>query len=118
LNKNLAELAKRALDQNLQVLLKGNTIRPRTRIILGYRIIAIRLGRNWLGTTRISFSDSSSFGLGHPRYRLRTCTRLGWLTQVGVSKNNSQARVYAFFHPIFHEYFAAQDLVLTSGIIS
>lgn len=41
---------------------------------------------------------------------LRLALDLGWLIQVGVSKNNFKEPVYAFFHPIFHEYFAAQAI--------
>ncbi len=34
--------------------------------------------------------------------------QLGWLNQVGVAAENPDEKVYAFFHPTFQEYFAAQ----------
>lgn len=36
--------------------------------------------------------------------------QLGWLNQVGVSATTSE-KVYAFYHPTFQEYFAAQAIV-------
>ncbi|PSB33686.1 HEAT repeat domain-containing protein [Stenomitos frigidus] len=35
--------------------------------------------------------------------------QLGWLNQVGLSTNTGE-KVYAFYHPTFQEYFAAQSL--------
>jgi HEAT repeat protein len=37
--------------------------------------------------------------------------RLGWLNKVGVEAGNPNKGVYAFFHPTFQEYFAAQSLL-------
>ncbi|OUL30740.1 HEAT repeat domain-containing protein [Nostoc sp. 106C] len=36
--------------------------------------------------------------------------QLGWLNQVGVAAENPDEKVYAFFHPTFQEYFAAQAI--------
>lgn len=36
--------------------------------------------------------------------------QLGWLNQVGVAAENPEEKVYAFFHPTFQEYFAAQAI--------
>ncbi|WP_414578926.1 HEAT repeat domain-containing protein [Anabaena sp. CCY 9402-a] len=46
--------------------------------------------------------------LGNPDDGLfQLALQLGWLNQVGISENVSE-RVYAFYHPTFQEYFAAQ----------
>jgi hypothetical protein len=46
-------------------------------------------------------SNPNEEGLG------KKAIELGWLNQVGVSEQNSNNEVYAFFHPSFQEYFAA-----------
>ncbi len=47
--------------------------------------------------------------LGDPDAPLfQLAIRLGWLNQVGVAAEDPSQRVYAFYHPTFQEYFAAQ----------
>ncbi|UKO99801.1 HEAT repeat domain-containing protein [Nostoc sp. UHCC 0870] len=46
--------------------------------------------------------------LGNPDDGLfQLALKLGWLNQVGISENLTE-KVYAFYHPTFQEYFAAQ----------
>jgi predicted NACHT family NTPase len=50
--------------------------------------------------------------LGEPDEGLfQLALQVGWLNQVGISKNQQEKvgeKVYAFYHPTFQEYFAAQ----------
>ncbi|WP_414526959.1 CHAT domain-containing protein [Nodularia chucula] len=41
---------------------------------------------------------------------LKLALQLGWLNQVGTSKYDSNQPIYAFFHPTFHQYFAAKAI--------
>jgi predicted NACHT family NTPase len=48
--------------------------------------------------------------LGEPDDGLfQLALQLGWLNQVGISENPGE-KVYAFYHPTFQEYFAAQAI--------
>jgi predicted NACHT family NTPase len=81
LNKALGELAKRAISSE------------KTKFRLRHRLVCEVLGN----------SDEELFGLA---------LQLGWLNQVGVAAEaeNMGESVYAFFHPTFQEYFAAQAI--------
>jgi len=111
LNKNLAELAKRALDQNLQGFIKKviQSDQERELSLVTESLLSDLAEIGWE-------PQESPFRIPHLlAFRtlatdLELVLDLGWLTQVGVSKNNPLARVYTFFHPIFHEYFAAQAI--------
>ncbi len=49
--------------------------------------------------------------LGEPDTQLfKLAMQLGWLNQVGVAAEDPFEPVYAFFHPTFQEYFAAQHI--------
>ncbi|MEB3311314.1 MAG: NACHT domain-containing protein [Snowella sp.] len=77
LNQALGELAKNALEQDLA----------------WFRITHQQVCQY--------LSDPNEEGLG------KKAIKLGWLNQVGVSEQNSDDEIYAFFHPSFQEYFAA-----------
>jgi HEAT repeat protein/transcriptional regulator with XRE-family HTH domain/energy-coupling factor transporter ATP-binding protein EcfA2 len=81
LNQALGELAKRAIATE------------KTKFRLRYRLVCEVLGQ----------PDANLFKLG---------LQLGWLNQVGVAAEaeNQGEKVYAFFHPTFQEYFAAQAI--------
>lgn len=49
--------------------------------------------------------------LGEPDTALfQLALQIGWLNRVGVAAENPEEPVYAFFHPSFQEYFAAQAI--------
>jgi HEAT repeat protein len=79
LNNALGELAKRAISEE------------KTKFRLQHRLVCEVLGE----------PDQELFGLA---------LQLGWLNQVGVAAEaeNRGEKVYAFYHPTFQEYFAAQ----------
>jgi HEAT repeat protein len=81
LNRALGELAKRAISEE------------KTKFRLRYRLVGEVLGE----------SDEELFELA---------LQLGWLNQVGVAaeSENRGEKVYAFFHPTFQEYLAAQAI--------
>ncbi|WP_166482304.1 HEAT repeat domain-containing protein [Scytonema sp. UIC 10036] len=81
LNAALGRLARRAIAQ------KSSQFR------LQHRFISSELGE--------PDDESSLFHLA---------LQLGWLNQVGVAAENPDEKVYAFFHPTFQEYFAAQAI--------
>jgi HEAT repeat protein/energy-coupling factor transporter ATP-binding protein EcfA2 len=81
LNRVLGELAKRALSQE------------KTKFRLRHHLVCSVLGK----------PDEELFQLA---------LQLGWLNQVGVAieLENRGEKVYAFYHPTFQEYFAAQAI--------
>jgi HEAT repeat protein len=81
LNQALGELAKRAISEE------------KTKFRLQHRLVCEVLGK----------PDTELFQLA---------LQLGWLNQVGVSveAENRGEKVYAFYHPTFQEYFAAQAI--------
>ncbi|GET44367.1 HEAT repeat domain-containing protein [Microseira wollei] len=81
LNQALGELAKRAIAQE------------KTKFRLRHRLVREILGE----------PDAKLFKLA---------LQLGWLNQVGVAveAENCGEKVYAFYHPTFQEYFAAQGI--------
>ncbi len=81
LNKALGELAKRAIASE------------KTKFRLRHRLVCSVLGK----------PDADLFQLA---------LQLGWLNQVGVAAEaeNRGEKVYAFYHPTFQEYFAAQAI--------
>ncbi|HEY9671791.1 MAG TPA: HEAT repeat domain-containing protein, partial [Waterburya sp.] len=81
LNKALGELAKRAISEE------------KTKFRLRYRLVSSVLGK----------PDEELFELA---------LQIGWLNQVGVAAEaeNRGEKVYAFYHPTFQEYFAAQAI--------
>ncbi len=81
LNKALGELAIRAIASS------------KTKFRLRHRLVESVLGQ----------PDEDLFGLA---------LQLGWLNQVGVAaeSENRGEKVYAFYHPTFQEYFAAQAI--------
>ncbi len=94
LNKKLAELAKQTLDQK--------NILPRQKLSDNLPLAEIEL--------------LSPFRISHVLARLTLgkdfdlALKLGWLNQVGVSPNKTEEPIYAFLHPSFQEYFAAQAI--------
>lgn len=114
LNKDLAKLAKLTLEyrQPSSVKLLKWAIQKQKLINFPPSQKALEI----VSKTRAS-EQESPFRIPHSiassilsPLDLRLALDLGWLIQVGVSKNNSKEPVYAFFHPIFHEYFAAQAI--------
>ncbi|HAZ44469.1 MAG TPA: hypothetical protein DDW76_09430 [Cyanobacteria bacterium UBA11369] len=111
LNKKLAELAKRTLDLRQQNFFKSLLIQIQ-------EISQTPVPKSLLADMAQAGVEpqESPFRIPHIlawsilTSDLDLALNLGWLTPVGVSKNNPQARIYAFFHPIFHEYFAAQAI--------
>ncbi|MEI2577759.1 HEAT repeat domain-containing protein [Scytonema sp. PRP1] len=81
LNAALGRLSRRAIAQNS------------SRFRLQHRFISSELGE--------ADEEGSLFHLA---------LQLGWLNQVGVAAENPDEKVYAFFHPTFQEYFAAQAI--------
>ncbi|HEY9709678.1 MAG TPA: HEAT repeat domain-containing protein, partial [Oculatellaceae cyanobacterium] len=81
LNKALGELAKKAIGSS------------KTKFRLRHHLVSSVLGK----------SDADLFQLA---------LQLGWLNQVGVAAEaeNRGEKVYAFYHPTFQEYFAAQAI--------
>jgi len=81
LHQALGELAKRAISEE------------KTKFRLRHRLICSVLGK----------PDEEFFQLA---------LQLGWLNQVGVAAEveNLGEKVYAFYHPTFQEYFAAQAI--------
>jgi predicted NACHT family NTPase len=81
LNKALGELALKAISE------------AKTKYRLRQRLVRSVLGE----------LDEELFGLA---------LQLGWLNQVGVAaeSENLGEKVYAFFHPTFQDYFAAQAI--------
>ncbi|PSB02435.1 NACHT domain-containing protein [Merismopedia glauca] len=66
-----------------------------------------------LSRGEVRFRLSHSFVVqefGEARMELLTLAlQLGWLNQVGISATTGE-RIYAFYHPTFQEYFAAQSV--------
>jgi HEAT repeat protein/DNA-binding XRE family transcriptional regulator len=64
--------------------------------------------------TKFRLSDRLGRGiLGEPDAKLfKLALQLGWLNQVGVAAESESCgeKVYAFYHPTFQEYFAAQAI--------
>ena len=81
LNAALGQLAKRAIAQDS------------SRFRLQHRFVSSELGE--------ADEEGSLFHLA---------LQLGWLNQVGVAAENPDEKVYAFFHPTFEQYFAAQAI--------
>jgi len=78
LNAALGRLAKRAMEQE------------KSRFVLQHQLVCQELGD--------SQQENSLFHLA---------LELGWINQVGLAGESLfSARVYAFFHPVFQEYFA------------
>ncbi len=121
LNKKLAELAIKTLDQSRQNLVKWVMSRwemsraEKSNIPLAEAMI------NWSGNSlllsrmgpqespfRIPYFIAWSILGNNDDFAI--AEKLGWLNQVGVSAINPQERIYAFLHPTFHEYFAAQAI--------
>ncbi|MBD3561495.1 HEAT repeat domain-containing protein, partial [Planktothrix sp. FACHB-1355] len=48
--------------------------------------------------------------LGNQYQQFQLALDLGWLNHVGVTAEHPHEEVYAFFHPTFQEYFAAQAI--------
>ncbi|MEB3177637.1 MAG: NACHT domain-containing protein [Nostocaceae cyanobacterium] len=81
LNAALGRLAKRAMEQE------------KSRFVLQHQLVCQELGD--------SQQQNSLFHLA---------LELGWINQVGLAgKSLFSERVYAFFHPVFQEYFATID---------
>lgn len=110
LNRNLAKLAKWALDQKQSLFAKWATqVVEQSQLPLAKRALA-KLAKRGLDLQDSPFRISHSLASSALTSDLPLALKLGWLNQVGVVKNNAQEPMYAFFHPTFHEYFAAQAI--------
>lgn len=84
---------RQALNQALGELALLAIASEKTKFRLRHRLVCLVLGK----------PDEELFGLA---------LQLGWLNQVGVAAEaeNQGEKVYAFYHPTFQEYFAAQAI--------
>lgn len=110
LNRDLAKLAKRALERKPSSFIKMVVqAAERSQFSLADKTMLILERAGWEEQTA-PFRISHSLAWSILSSDLPLALELGWLNQVGVAKHNSQEPVYAFFHPIFQEYFAAQAI--------
>ncbi|MFM2061233.1 MAG: hypothetical protein RLZZ507_903 [Cyanobacteriota bacterium] len=115
LNRDLAILAKKAFEHKLihkftlsELEKVAETQHPVTKFILP-------VIKNVVAKSGIEQYDSP-FHIPHVmasiilKSNLNLALQLGWLNQVGTSRYNSNEPIYAFFHPTFHQYFAAKAI--------
>ncbi len=118
LNQRLAKLAKRALEGKLEPWLKRQLTewlewiyseRQKRNLPIPNWLVSI-LEKDKLTASESPWQISHSLADAVLSSDLKLALELGWLNQVGVTDSNSEMPVYTFFHPSFHEYFAAQAI--------
>ncbi len=116
LNKELAKLAKLSFEakfvpnQSKNLLDKINKKQIPASLDKLVQFSLIIWSKAGLEEQESPFRISHQLASSVLRSDLQMALDLGWLNQVGVSQNNPNQPIYAFSHPSFHEYFAAQAI--------
>ena len=118
LNQRLAKLAKRALEGKPESWLKRQftewlewiySERKTRNLPIPNWLLSV-LEKDELTVSESPWQIPHSLAAAVLSADLKLALELGWLNQVGVADSDSSMPVYTFFHPIFHEYFAAQAI--------